>query len=187
MALPQKVIDQLGREPPKTPGWSSQLLMFSSTVFFITLIIYFGLTYGYRPYLDSQTKHLQDQLQAFSQKIPVDKQTELIQFHSQLANLKTILAAHNAVPPLFDWLEKNTEVNIYFTRANFTAATSQLSLSGVAKTMDDIDQQLVVFQNAPDIQRFAVSTVSFVNGAWQFEASVIFKRGFFLMAKNQTP
>lgn len=180
MALPQKVIEQLGREPPKTPGWSSQLLMFSGTIFFISLLVYFGLTYGYRPYLDSQTKQLKDQLQSFSQKVTIEKQAELVAFYSQLANLKTILAKHNSASPSFDWLEKNTETNVYFTKFSLTSATNQISLEGIAKTMDDIDQQLVDFASQTDtVQRLSVSNISFSNNAWQFQVVLTFKPGFF--------
>ena len=58
MALPQKVLEQLGREPPKTPGWAGQFLMFSSTIFFVSLVVYIGLVFGYRPYITSEVKKL---------------------------------------------------------------------------------------------------------------------------------
>jgi len=54
MPLPDKVIEQLGREPPKTPGWSFGIVMFSGTILFIAVFIYFGLTLGYEPYLQLQ-------------------------------------------------------------------------------------------------------------------------------------
>ncbi len=187
MALPQKVIEQLGREPARTPGWSGQLLMFAGTIFFISLLVYFGLAYGYRPYLDSETQRLKDQLQSFSQKVPVEKQTQLAAFYSQLANLQIILAKHNSASPVFGWLEKNTETNVYFTKFILTAATNQLALGGIAKTMDDVDQQLVDFASQKDtVQRLSVSSISFSNGVWQFDVVLTFQPGFFLAVANLT-
>lgn len=116
MPLPEKVIEQLGREPPRTPGWSGQLLIFSSTVLFISVFIYFGLTFGYQTYLKSQVQKIKDQVQAFSQQIPADEQAKIASFYSQLTNLKSLLANHVFSSQIFGWLEKNTQANIYWNR-----------------------------------------------------------------------
>ena len=188
MALPQKVIEQLGREPPKTPGWSSQLLMFSSTIFLISLFIFFGLKYGYEPYLNSETNQLKNQLEAFSQKVPVEKQAELIAFYSQLANLNTILKKHNSAAPIFAWLEANTETNVALTNIQLLAATNELQVTGSGKTMDDVNQQMVDFASQTDtVMHLAVAGVTFSpDTGWQFNVTITFVPGF-LIAINNTP
>ncbi|HUZ93047.1 MAG TPA: hypothetical protein VNG29_03580 [Candidatus Paceibacterota bacterium] len=185
MPLPQKVIEQLGREPVKTPGWSGQLLMFSSTVLFIALIVYFGLAYGYEPYLNSQTQNIQKQLQSFSDKVPVAEQTALVNFYSQIANLQTILKTHVSGSPLFDWLEKNTETNVYLTKLNANVTSRQIAIGGVAKTLDDINQQLVDLGSQTDaVQSFVVNDITDANGKWQFDVTLTLTRSFFLAINN---
>ena len=187
MPLPQKVIEQLGREPPKTPGWSGQLLMFSSTVFLISLFIYIGLVFGYRSYLLGEVKKAQNQIQAFSQQIPAEEQARLVDFYSQLTNLKSILASHVFSSQIFDWLERNTEANVYFTKFNLAASRSQLTLGGVAKTMEDAAQQIAVFEAQPELEKVSVGGVSFANGVWQFDLNLIFKTGYFQRPSSPAP
>ncbi|MDO8536843.1 MAG: hypothetical protein Q7R94_01195 [bacterium] len=186
MALPQKVIEQLGREPPKTPGWSGQLLMFSSTVLFISLLIYFGVAFGYQPYLESQVQKLNTQIQTFGQQIPLEKQAEIIKFYSQIANLKTILANHIISSPIFEWLEKNTQTNVYFTNATLNTSNNQLTLSGAAKTIDDVNQELAIFQSQPEVVKFSVGTISFTNSLWRFELALSLDPKYFSKSGSST-
>ena len=170
MALPEQVVERLSREPVQTPGWSSRLLMFAGTIFFITLAIYFGLTFGYKPYLDNQVKQLDDQIQKFTQEIPISDQNQLAVFYSQLANLDGILRGHVISSPLFDWLGGRTQSNIAYAKFNFAARTGQLALNGVAKTMNDFIQQLQIFQAESLVQRINVNSLTVSsNGGWQFD------------------
>ncbi len=187
MALPQKVIEQLGREPSRTPGWSGQLLMFSSTIFFISLLAYFGLVFGYKPYLDSNVQKLQDQIQAFGQKIPLDQQKKLINFYAQLSNIESLLANHVIASPVFGWLEKNTETNAYFTRFSLNTQTNQLALTGIAKTMDDVSQQLAIFENRPEAKQMSVGNITLTNGLWNFDVALSFDPGYFYHSNAATP
>lgn len=180
MPLPQKVIEQLGREPPKTPGWSGHLLMFSGTIFAITLFIYLGLAYGYESYLQSGVKKLQDQIQAFGRQISPDEQAKLVGFYSQIANLRTLLSKHVVSSRAFAWLEKNTQANVYYASFDLDVAGSQLTFAVKAKTMADVLQQIAIFENLPEIGKLRISNVSLgSDGWWQFSASIVLPSGYF--------
>ena len=113
MPLPQKVVEQLGREPPKTPGWSGKLLMFSGTIIFVTLSVYFGLSFGYTPYLKAEIEKINKDIEQFGQQVPVGDQLKLVSFYSQLGNIKSLLSSQIIGLRAFDWIEKNTQVNTY--------------------------------------------------------------------------
>src|SRR6266850_2985386 len=115
MALPQKVVEQLGREPPKTPGWSGKLLMFSGTIFFIALAIYLGLSFGYKPYLSGEIDKINADIDQFGQQVSVADQLKLLSFYSQLGNIKALLATQIVGLRAFDWVEQNTQVNTYLS------------------------------------------------------------------------
>ncbi|MBI4085653.1 MAG: hypothetical protein HY433_00165 [Candidatus Liptonbacteria bacterium] len=180
MALPEQVVDRLSREPVHTPGWSGQLLMFAATIFFISVGVYLGLMFGYKPYLNSKISGLDAQIQKFTQEIPLSDQEQLISFYSQLSNLGGILQKHVISSALFDWLEKNTSANIYYTRFNFSPGTNQLALTGAAKTTNDFIQQLQAFQNESAVERINVNSLNVSsNGTWQFDFVLFFTRSFF--------
>lgn len=187
MALPQKVIDQLGREPPKTPGWSGQLLIFSSTVFFISLFIYLGLTFGYKSYLAKGVQNLHDQIQAFSQQISQDEQTKLINFYSQLANLRSLLSNHAISSRVFSWLEKNTQMNVYYDRFETDIDGSHLVLSAKAKTMPDAIQQIAIFETLPEAKGVTVGNINFSDNWWQFQVAIDLTPDYFDYGNGAAP
>lgn len=179
MALPQTVIEQLGREPPKTPGWSGQLLIFSTTVFTITLFIYLGLVFGYESYLQSGVQKLQDQIQTFGQQIPVDEQNRLVDFYSQIANLKSLISKHTISSRAFAWLEKNTQANAYINKFSADARGNSLDIGVRAKSMPDALQQMSIFESLPEVASIDVGNVSFGNNWWQFDATIKLASGYF--------
>ncbi len=179
MALPEKIIERLGREPVRTPGWSSRLLMFSSTILLIGLFVYVGLVYGYTPYLKTQLKDLDSQIQKFSQEIPTADQAELIAFYSQMANIKTLLNNHIATSRVFEWLEKQTQTNVFFSRFSLNIQGNQLSLAGVAKSTEDIAEEMRVFQTQPEVEQVSVNNMSIgTAGFWQFDLSLTLNPSF---------
>ncbi|MEK9180564.1 MAG: hypothetical protein AAB897_04090 [Patescibacteria group bacterium] len=182
MALPQKVLEQLSREPPKTPGWAGQFLMFSGTIFFIALLVYLGLAFGYRPYLVSEVAQLQDQINSFGQQIPAEEQAKIINFYSQLLNIRTLLSRHVFSSKAFEWLEANTQARVYFDKFDFNAKNSEVRLGGLAKTMEDVNQQLAIFDSRPEIKKANTSNVTLSNNIWRFDVTLTFDPGFFRSA-----
>jgi hypothetical protein len=179
MPLPQKVIEQLGREPPETPGWSGQLIMFSGTVFLVAVLLYAGLAFGYGPYYDSALKKISDEKSAISRQISLERQNQLITFYSQLANLDKILKNHIVNSPVFYWLEKNTQKNIYFEQFSLNLTNNQLDLVGIGKSIEDINQQLAIIESLGDVEKMDVSSISNENGDWKFEMKLYFDSSFF--------
>lgn len=174
MALPQQVIERLGREPPKTPGWSIGILLFSGGILCIALLTYFGLIWGYEPYLDSQIAQVNTQISTLAKSISADDQTKLVTFYSEIANLKSILANHVLFSHFLSWLEKNTEANIYYQHLTFSAG-NQVVVSGIAKSEADVNQQMAIFEAAPEVKTVTLSGISLVGttGDWQFNMSLV--------------
>jgi hypothetical protein len=187
MPLPEKVIEQLGREPSSgTRGWAVGALLFSGGLLFLALVLYFGLTYGYQPYLQSQLTAAQTQVTGLNNSISSDQQVQLIDFYSQIANLQTLLQNHVLASQFFSWLEKNTEANVYYQTFSLTSA-HEVSLTGVANTEADVNQQLAIFENAPGVVSASVSDVTApqsLQGGWDFTVTLAMSPSIFL-ASNQ--
>ena len=179
MALPQKVLEQLGREPPRTPGWAGQFLMFSGTLFFIAIFVYVGLVFGYRPYLVSEVRKLQDQINVFIEQIPAEEQGKIINFYSQLLNLRSLLSNHAVSSHFFGWVEDNTQANVYYDRFDLNLRTRELRLGGAGKSMEDLNQQFAIFSSRSEVERMNITSVAFSNNAWRFDMSLVFTPGYF--------
>jgi hypothetical protein len=179
MALPQQVIDRLSNETRRTPKWSSGLLVFSIGIFLLMVAIYFMMTVGYEPYLNAQIAPLQQKMDAASKSISADQESAFLNFYSEVSNLQTLLKNHIAFTPFFAWLEKNTEANVYYSHIVFSSGT-QASLTVDAKTQNDLDQQIAIFESAPEVTRVTVSGVSPLQingGLWQQAGITLFMNG----------
>lgn len=175
MPLPEKVIEQLGREPTSTQGWAVGALLFSGGLLFLALLIYAGLSFGYEPYLQSRLTSEQNQMNALSQSIPASQQTQLIDYYSQIANLQSLLQTHVSAPEFFSWLEKNTEANVYYQSFTLTSG-DQIALTGVGSTEADVNQQIAIFENSPEVSSVSVSNVSapeLLQSGWNFSLTLI--------------
>jgi Tfp pilus assembly protein PilN len=186
MPLPQQVIDRLSREPAKTPGWSLGIVTFSGGTLFLAVVVYLGLAFGYGPYLDAQITQLNAQLDTLAKTISPDDQARLVTFYSEIANLKTVLNNHVAFSRFLAWLEKNTEANVYYSRASFSTE-NQVLLSGFAKNEADVNQQLVIFERDPSVTNANLSTITLSESdhLWQFSITLTLTPSLFLASSPQ--
>jgi len=179
MPLPQKVVEQLGREPSQTPGWSRKLLMFSGTIFFIALFVYFGLSFGYTPYLAAQIAQINKDIDQFGQQVSVGDQLKLVSFYSQLGNIKSLLSSQIVGLRVFDWIEKNTQVNSYLRNLAVNFPGDQVSYGVSTITMNDALQQVAWFQEKPEIKKVGIGGISSAGNEWQFDVQLILDKGYF--------
>lgn len=176
MALPQQVIDRLSRESPKTPGWSSGMLLFSGGIFAIVLVLWLGLRFGYETYLSGQLDGLNAQVATLGKSFSSDDQTKLVSYYSEIINIKGLLANHVTLSRFLTWLEGATQANIYFTRMAFTGVNNQAVLGGIAKSEADINQQVLIFEQAPEVKTVLVSNANQDEGTgvWKFAMTLTF-------------
>jgi hypothetical protein len=130
MALPQQVVEQLGKEPSQAQGWSFGVLFFSGGMLVLAIAVYLGITFGYDPYLQNEITNTQNKITALNNSISPTDQTNLINFYSQVSNLKILLQKHTLSSQFFSWLEKNTEVNVYYQSLSM-ASGYKFSVTGM--------------------------------------------------------
>jgi len=176
MALPQNITEQLSRVPVRAPGVSGQLLMLTSLLFFISLASYVGLDYGYKPYLENEIQKLDESIAKYTAQVSPADQTNLINFYSQLSNLKTLLSGHVFGSRFFEWIEKYTQINVSIQNLSFNAAQGTINISGLAKSIDDIGEQVFVFSQLPEVKKINLSGItaapSKTSQLWQFTLAV---------------
>lgn len=169
-------------EPPKTPGWAWQFLTFSSTIFFVLLLIWGAIRFGYRPILESESKKLDAQFVSLGQQVSPEEREKLVGFYSQLLNINYLLSSHTVASQIFGWLEKSTQVNVYYDRFELNAKNSELKLGGISKTAEDANQQFIIFSGKPEVKRLTINSLSSANNLWRFDLSLVFNEGYFTEA-----
>lgn len=180
MPLPQKVIEQLGRAPARTPGWSGRILMMSSTIFFIVLGIYVGIAFGMTPYVEGEINTLKRTSETASNAVTDDDRFKIQVFHSQIANIKTLLDQHATFLRFLEWLERNTQENVAYNRLEIKLADRKAVFGGAAKSVKDFVDQAHRYEDDPDVESVQVRSISVSErNGWLFDATLTFHPDFF--------
>ena len=181
----QDLAEKLSREPQIKGGLPSKLLMFSVSVFIIILVIYLGIIFGYEPYLNAQLDNLNNQISVAGSQISPTDQSQLTSYISQASNVKALLNNHITASALFNYLEKNTDTNVYFSHLSLTVFNNQAQLSGLAQTMNDLVGQLAIWQGSPSITEVDFNQISATSQGFSFSATLTFQPNF-LISQSQS-
>lgn len=160
--------------------------MFSSTLFILALIAFFGLNFGYKPFIDRQEHRLENESQTESQQIATGEQVKVVDFYSQLANLEKILKGHILSSRALAFFEETTLPRIYFSKLDFNAKSRTANLAGAAESVEDITKQVQVLQTRPEVESAIFSNVTALAGGriWQFDLVIAFNQEFLTSKEN---
>ncbi|MCL4406100.1 MAG: hypothetical protein M1586_02120 [Patescibacteria group bacterium] len=173
-------IDQrfnVGREPA---GWPARLFAFSLFILVLLAVSYFGLVYGYKPFLQKDIRNIQSQTEQLDQQVsPADRQA-FIAFYSQIENLKSLLSKHVFSSKIFPFIETNTRKDVAYNSMDLDVASRTANLSGTAANYESLASQLDVFQNLSEVKSVAINGATVGQGGVSFQIQIIFNNGFFL-------
>lgn len=160
-------------------GWPWRFFLFSLLVFLTTLIVYAGLSFGYKPFLTAQIEEQEAAIAQLSRTIPKKQQEDFVTFYSQLVNLQTLLKNHVFVSKIFPFLQNNTNRFVYYTLIDLRLGERRLGLEGVAANYGVFSQQLQAFTVAPEVESLIVNESSALEGGVKFRLSLILGRSLF--------
>ena len=159
--------------------WPWRPTIFSFGLFLITLVVYVGLHFGYRPYINSQISEQDAAIAKIAETVPAEDQERFLMFYSQLANLRDILNDHTAVTPLFSWFEKTTNQKVFFGGLTADPKTRAATLDGIADSYEVLSEQLQAFKQSPDVERYSIGQAQSADGRISFGVTLILKKDLF--------
>lgn len=145
-------------------GLPWRVLVFAIVLFAFSILVYFGLRFGYATFLEKQSAGLDGQIGQLASEVSQQDRQAFVVFYSQLVNLKGLLASHTYSTKAFDFLEKYTLPQIYFTSAKVRPSGGNVELQGAASSVDGLVSQLAVFDAAPELSGKTVVNQMSLNG-----------------------
>lgn len=162
--------------PEKLPvGWPWRMFLFSVIIFALVLLTYFGMILGYQPYLETERQSLDKKINEIGGVISEADRENFIKFHSQLVNIRTLLDNHVNGSNVYAFLEKNTNQGVYYEGASLSVPEHFLRLEGAARSYDNLVQQLLVFEQAPEIKKVILEESRIADKGISFSIQIIFK------------
>ena len=156
-------------------GWPWRFLATAFFIFLSSLLIYFGLVFGYEPYLNSQIQSEDKELDQLAQTVSKEDREKFTQFYSQLVNLQNLLGNHIAASKAFPILERITSHKVYYRSVDLKIPERQLELDGIAESYEVLGEQLESFNQAAEMENSLVNQSQLVNQAVQFKATLLLK------------
>ena len=160
-------------------GWPWRFLMFTVLVAATVGVCSAGLTFGYKPLLDSRLKGQEAELVGLGKVIPVKQQDEFVRFYSQLANLETLLTSHVSASPLFGLLESRTNGAVSYMAMELRVPERKIVLEGNASNYKSFAEQLQSFTEAPEVESVIVNDSNALDGKVKFRITATLRKGFF--------
>jgi hypothetical protein len=164
-------------------------------LFIISLIVLASVASCYfYLFLTSQKKSeelatKQDELEQMktSEKF-TEKEKSILDVKKKIDDFNDLFKAHNSILGFFDFLEKNTHINVMWENANFFKSTEdkdsgsyKLSFSGNTDSFITLAKQIIVFRNRPEILSMKLTEISMKEkGKVGFGFDIIFSPSLFI-------
>lgn len=169
----QNVSEQIMKSDKLGTGLPWRLLIFSSFVFLLSLLAYFGLHIGYTSYLNSQISAREQAIDQLTKKVTPAAQSVFVDFYSRLTNFKNLSAGHVYTNKLFPMLEKITNPSIYYNNFSLDINGQKMVLSGLAANYEALGRQLYLFDQEPMVQAYILNQSRVVEGLVNFQVTLV--------------
>lgn len=142
-------------------GWPWRFFALGLVVFMIALLVYFGMSFGLKAFLNSEIESYKQKKAGLEQSIDIASQEQLIKVYSQYANIKNLTANRKSAADIFDFLEKNTYSDVSYTSFSFNIANRETSLYGVASDHQTFVKQVALLEDSPMLEKVVLDSINF--------------------------
>lgn len=149
-----------------------RILILTLVVFIFTVLIYFGMLFGYGPYLKSKTRTLDQKLSVLNQSVDEIQQKQIITFFSQMTNIQTLLSKYKTFSQIFDFIERNTYPKVSYSDFKFSAAEMEIKIEGTAPDYNYLIKELALYNQSPEVKTVHLENSSSQEGSKDVRFSV---------------
>ncbi len=154
-------------------GWPWRLMVTMLVVFLASILVYLGLAYGYKPFLNKSLADIQGELDGFSAQLSSEQKENFVNFYSQITNLQRLLRTHVLGSKVFPLLESLTHKEVTYTTSNLSVSDKTVTLEGVARNYEVLVQQLALYQGSPEVTRVILDSAKSLGSVVQFRVKLI--------------
>lgn len=144
--------EQLKKGEQLSVGWPWRLLTLMVVVFSLSIFIYIGMIFGYKPYLNTQVRKFKNEIAFLNQSIDKTKQKQLISLYSQFANVQKLIDARGATSKIFDLIEKNTYSSVRYNNLTVDVNGREIIIDGAAPDYKTLVKEITLFDSLPEIE-----------------------------------
>lgn len=174
---PSDINHRLTEKPPV--GWPWQLFLIALVVFLVLILLYFGLAFGYQPFLEREINQIKSEIYDLGLEVPSEQRRNLINFYSQLVNLAEILQNHTVASEALTFLEENILPEVAINSLGVEVDEKTLVLDAVAESYGNLIEQMVIFERSPLVERASLESSHLSGDLVRFRVNLTLKPQIF--------
>ncbi|KKQ23205.1 hypothetical protein A2999_00325 [Candidatus Wolfebacteria bacterium RIFCSPLOWO2_01_FULL_38_11] len=176
--------EQLKKGENLAVGWPWRLLVLMTIIFILAVVVYFGMMFGFKPYLNSQIKNLEQKISNLSQSVDEDQQEKIIGLYSQFTNIKNLFEKRKSIGDFFNFIENNTYSNVNYKSLSLNLSEREVKIEGTAPNYETLVKQLTLMEKTDAVEKVFLENSSLSDlgkglREIKFSLRIIFKNNFF--------
>lgn len=180
--MAQEVNSNLGEQffrEQVSVGWPWRLMITMFVVFLTSVLVYLGLTFGYKPFLNNSLASIESELESVSAAFSSEKKENFINFYSQLTNLQKLLVDHKVASKVFSFLELVTAKDVTYTGVNLSVPDRTLTLEGATRSFESLAAQLTLYDQAKEVRKVTLDSSKSNGAIVQFKVKLLLRPELF--------
>ncbi|MFB6212309.1 MAG: hypothetical protein ABEI53_00615 [Candidatus Magasanikbacteria bacterium] len=146
-------------------GTPWKLMIFTLVLFMFSVVLYLGLVFGYKPYIEGQIQEMDSRMEKLAKSVSKGEKKEFLDFYSQLTHLKSILNSRKYAGNVFKVLEENTLPSVYLSEVSAELDKLSLKISGTGSDLKSVVDQVAVFEKSPGVDGVVLGELSLDKGS----------------------
>lgn len=160
-------------------GWPRRMFVASLGLFFLSIVAYIGLEYGYKTFLTRSWQNTEKELADLGSQVEPTTQENFIIFRSQIENLKVLLLKHVAITNFFPFIEGVTHMRTTYQSFDLSVAQRELKLTGVTESYETLASQIKLYEDSPMIKDVTLEQSAVNGGSIKFSVKLVLSDDLF--------
>ena len=166
------------------PAWQRILLYFLIFLLIAIVVGYFVLNNAKRKseeYLITLEQRISGEITSSTKEF----EEEVLGHKNKIRDLSSLLNNHILATKFFEFIEKKTHPDIFFSEVGISLRDSKVNLSGVSKTFLYLGQQISIFKKSDLVKDLQLSEISInKEGEIAFRFDILLKEELFRYSKG---
>lgn len=159
MSYTQSILEEQLKTNNFSIGWPWRIFVLMLIILVLSISIYLGIDFGFRSYLNSQIKDLDQQLANLNQAVDESSKNQLIGVYSQFVNVKQLLNSRKTTANFFAFIEQNTYSTVNYSSLKADIGSMEITLDGAAPDYNILTKQVALFEKSSLVEKVSLENV----------------------------
>ena len=173
------MVEIIPKPARKLPPWQNIIFYFSVGLLLLVVLSYFVLDI----YLDKAETKLEERKEELAQTGTAEEialEQELINYEKKIQNFSTLINQYLFSSKTFEFIEKNTHPEVWFSSLSLDPKAGSVSLSGDTESFVTLHKQVQILKASPSVETLNLAKIAIgKEGRIAFDISLILDPGLF--------